>query len=316
MVSTLVFVVASLAIGDDPPNRVESNAQERAKTGVTGEFDQRPKGEWPLPGQNNRYLSQAELPCNMPHAPQEVWSYDLGRTPIGNALCADVDDDGEMEILYGAAPLVCVSLSGREKWRCSCGGVLAIADIDQDGHTELVVGGAAGLSSPPAWIRGGKTKKEAISGPPFEAAPAIISGIDGKVLWQRTGPGVVGDVAGRCQVAKLLPNVKGLQIACVSEEFGTNSKIAQVWSFADGCEHAKLVWERPFAVWEHAGSMVGRYAGDTICLISPTWGGLIALDVQDGKDLMRLYWEEAPRQEWIAQLRPTVRDAVRRRRKT
>ena len=40
--------------------------------------------------------------------------------------------------------------------------------------------------------------------------------------------------------------------------------------------------------------MVGRYEGDTICLISPTWGGLIALNVEDGKDLMRLYWEEAP----------------------
>jgi outer membrane protein assembly factor BamB len=31
-----------------------------------------------------------------------------------------------------------------------------------------------------------------------------------------------------------------------------------------------------------------------MCLISPTWGGLIALDVRDGKDLLRLHWEEAP----------------------
>jgi outer membrane protein assembly factor BamB len=255
---------------------------------------QRPKGEWPLPGQNNRYLSQAELPCDMPNAPDEVWSYDLGRTPIGNALCADVDDDGEMEILYGANPLICVSLAGKEKWRCSCGGILAIADVDEDGHTDLVVGGAAGNSGSPAWIRGGKRQKEPAPRPAFEAAPAIIGGSDGRVLWQRTGPGVVGDVAGRCQIAKLLPQIKGLQIACVSEEFGTNSKIAQVWSFADGCENAKLVWERPFAVWEHAGSMVGRYSDDTICLMSPTWGGLVALDVRDGKDLMRLYWEEAP----------------------
>jgi hypothetical protein len=256
--------------------------------------ESRPKGEWPLPGQNVRYLAQAELPCNMPSAPHEAWTYDLGRTPIAGALCADVDDDGEPEILYGASPLVCVSLTGKEKWRCACGGILAIADIDQDGHTDLVVGGAAGGSGTPAWIRGGKAKQESPSSAPFDASPAIVSGIDGRVLWQRTGPGVVGDVAGRCQVAKLLPDIKGLQIACVSEEFGTNSKIAQVWSFADGCEHAKLVWERPFAVWEHAGSMVGRYDGEKICLISPTWGGLIALDVRDGKDLMRFYWEESP----------------------
>ena len=80
--------------------------------------------------------------------------------------------------------------------------------------------------------------------------------------------------------------MRGLQIACVSEEFGTNSKIAQVWSFADGCQNAKLVWERPFAVWEHAGSMVGRYDEDTICLMSPTWGGLI----QEGRLYLHQSW--------------------------
>ena len=161
-VSILATMLVSLAFGDDSPNDAASHAKTQLKNGTPGRIAQRPKGEWPLPGQNVRYMSQAELPCNIPHAPHEVFSYDLGRTPIGSAICADIDDDGEMEVLYGAAPLVCMSTSGKEKWRSACGGVLAIADIDEDGHTELVVGGAAGLSTPPAWIRGGKSKKEPI----------------------------------------------------------------------------------------------------------------------------------------------------------
>src|SRR5262245_15550085 len=69
-------------------------AQRRQKVAMNGKT---PRGEWPMPGQNNRYLAHAELPCNLPNAPKETWSYDLGRVPIGAALCADVDDDGERE---------------------------------------------------------------------------------------------------------------------------------------------------------------------------------------------------------------------------
>ena len=49
-----------------------------------------------------------------------------------------MDDDGEEELLYGEWPLVCVTLAGREKWRCDCGRVKAVADLDGDGHTEIV----------------------------------------------------------------------------------------------------------------------------------------------------------------------------------
>ena len=277
--SILALVTIPIASGDD----------------VGGNRDRRLKGEWPLPGQNNRYLSQAELPCNMPHAPQEVWSYDLGRTPIGSALCADVDDDGEVEVLYGASPLMCMSLSGKEKWRCSCGGVLAIADIDEDGHTDLVVGGAAGPSSSPAWIRGGKAKKEATAEPagsrPLQpssaAATEKFSGNARDPEWSAMSR-VVARSQSCCRTSRDFKSpVSRRNLAPTARSLRSGVLPTDV-------EHGKLVWERPFAVWEHAGSMVGRYADDTICLISPTWGGLIALDVKDGKDLMRLYWEEAP----------------------
>ncbi len=166
-----------------------------------------PKGEWPLPGHDNRHLAQAELPCDMASAPQEVWSYDIGSVPAGAALCADVDGDGEDEVIYGASPLVCKKLSGEELWRSGLGRVIAIADIDGDGRAELLTDSAV-----------------------------VVDGRTGGVLWSRTGP---GGVAGRLQVAKLLPDVKGLQIATVSTDYGTMSKHAQVWSFANGFE---FIW--------------------------------------------------------------------------
>ena len=178
------------------------------------------KGEWPLPGQNNRYMSQAELPCDMANAPKEHWTVDLGRTQLGAVLCADVDDDGELELLYGTYPLICTNLAGTVKWRCVCGAVTGIADIDADGHTELLAGGAD------------------------EHDPVVIGGEDGKVLWRRTGSGIINGIAGRYHIAKLLPEVKGLQIACVTTDFDTDLKFAQVWSFADGCGNGKLEWER------------------------------------------------------------------------
>ena len=255
-----------------PAGSASSQREERKTVNANGKTGG-PKGEWPLPGQNTRYLSQAELPCDMPHAPKEHWSLDLGRVPVNNAVCADVDDDGELELLYGGFPLICTTLDGKEKWRAAFGALRAIADIDGDGRTELFVGGPGPSMAGSPWVRGGGDGQEAFVPTPPSGDPAILRGSDGKLLWQRKGPGDVGSVAAHCQVAKLLPSVKGLQVACVSEEFVSNAKIGQVWSFAGGCERAKLVWQRPFNDWEHAGSMVGRFGGGKICLMSPTWAG-------------------------------------------
>ena len=255
----------------------ESTARPEFAGGKTNKL----RGEWPLPGQNNRYLANAELPCPMPNAPKVLWSHALGRVPVYAAMCADVDDDGEMEVLTGTFPLVCTSLAGKEKWRSDAGAIFAITDVDGDGHTELLVGGVG------------------------EHEPLLIRGSDGKALWRRSGPGEVGGCIGRFHTAKLLPGVKGLQVAVVTEEFGKDSKIAQVWTFADGCEHGKLAWERQFANWEHSALTVGLLFGRP-CLVSPTWGGMIVMDAKDGSDLMRLYWEEAPGKSGLRNYGPTV----------
>lgn len=220
-------------------------------------------GEWPVPGQDLRHMNQAELPCGMPTAPEAVWTYDPGQVPWGSAICADVDDDGEQEVLYGVSPLICASLSGKIKWQSNCGTPIAIADIDGDGRTEILTD-----------------------------AMHIARGSDGAVVWTRTGPGFVGNA--RIQLGKLLPGVKGLQVAVVGALFETNAKTAQIWTFADGCDKGKIAWQRDFAVWEHSGSAIGRFGADTPSLMSTTWGGLIALDAKDGADLLRFYWEGSP----------------------
>lgn len=218
------------------------------------------KGQWPMPGHDNRLSAQAEVPCRMTEAPQEIWSADLGQTPIGWAMQADVDDDGQEETLYGPGPLVCVGADGQEKWRAPVGGVVAICDIDGDGQTEIVTD-----------------------------LPGIVRGRTGEVVWRRQGEGSVG--SNRVHVGKLLPDVKGLQIACVSEKYESN--FAQLFSFADGADKGKLVWEREFnkgPVYAHCTSSAGRYDADTMCVAAAVHGGLVVMNARDGSDLFRLYW--------------------------
>ncbi len=95
-------------------------------------------GEWPITGHDPQHTAQAELPCNMVQQPKEIGFYDPGRTPLGEVICADVDDDGAVEILYGGSPLVCRTLEGKVKWKSPCGFPLAMADIDGDGLVELL----------------------------------------------------------------------------------------------------------------------------------------------------------------------------------
>ncbi|MCC6445363.1 MAG: VCBS repeat-containing protein [Armatimonadetes bacterium] len=222
------------------------------------------KGEWPMPAHDARLSARAEVPCNMPQVPREAWSYDVGKISPRWAMTADVDDDGRPEILYGPAPLVCADMKGREKWRAACGQVVAVADLDGDGQTEIVADG-----------------------------PVVISGRDGSALWSRTGPGYV--LAYRTHVGKLLPDRKGLQIACVSEQYENN--YAQLWSFDGGARQAKLEWEREFnkgPVYAHATSAAGRFDEKTMCVAAAVHGGLVVMDARDGKDLFRLYWQPHP----------------------
>jgi hypothetical protein len=228
-----------------------------------------------MPGHDNRYSAQAELPCGMARAPIEVWHCDPGLVPLQEALCVDVDDDGEDELLYGEWPLVCVTLSGVEKWRCDCGRVKAVADLDGDGCTELV---ASAL--------------ERHDNASLEGQVGCVRGRDGRLLWTRPGP---NDLITGCRIARLLPNEKGWQLACVSEDRDPQAKRAQLWSFADGCERAKLLWQRDFtASAEHSGAAVGAYDRETMCLTGCTWGGIVIMRPEDGTDLCRLYWECAP----------------------
>ena len=220
-----------------------------------------PSGEWPMPGHDNTLSARADLPCRMGRAPREVWSHSMGETPVDWATCADVDDDGEEEVLYGSHPLVCVDMSGTEKWRADVGALVAITDVNGDGATEIVADG-----------------------------PVIVSGRTGEVLWRRTGQEIVGRP--RIHVGEFLTDRTGLQIGCVSQQYYSNQ--AQMWAFDRGYDEAELVWEREFntgPVYAHATSSAGRFDAHRMCVAAAVHGGIVAMDAEDGTDLFRCYWE-------------------------
>ncbi len=84
--ATSVCVAHQLVPGQAGLTQTEPSAVQDARTNKRLKATKKEKkllGEWPMPGQNNRYLAQAELPCNMQGAPKEMCSYNLGRVPIG-----------------------------------------------------------------------------------------------------------------------------------------------------------------------------------------------------------------------------------------
>ncbi|NPV48252.1 MAG: VCBS repeat-containing protein [Armatimonadetes bacterium] len=226
-------------------------------------------GQWPLPGHDNRMSARAEVGCQMVTAPREIWSYDMGTAPFDWAMTADVDDDGLPEILYGPSPLVCVKQDGTELWRLGGATVCAVCDVDGDGETEVITD-----------------------------VPHVIKGRTGRIVWTRQGPGSVGSY--RVHVGKLIPERRGLQIACVSEQYEMN--YAQVFSFAEGADQGKLEWEREFnkgPVYAHCTSSAGPYDADTMCVAAAVHGGLVVMDARDGSDLFRVYWSPHPGTEIV-----------------
>jgi len=219
-------------------------------------------GEWPLPRRDARLLGQAELPAAMPQAPQEVWNFFLGLAPPSWAVCEDVDDDGEVEILTPqGGGLVCWSPSGEVQWRGGGSPILGLYDLDGDGHREIVYGSVG-----------------------------VLEGRTGRRLWVRTGPGYV--TPDRVHVGDFLPDRPGLEMVCVSEKELWN--YAQVWSFAAGADQPELLWEKEFnkgPVYAHCTSAAGLFRNDgTFAVVAAVHGGFVVLNVRDGSELFRFYW--------------------------
>jgi outer membrane protein assembly factor BamB len=78
------------------------------------------------------------------------WSFSSGGVIDGGVSVADIDNDGEFEIIFGTlradgtGDLICLDSHGVEKWRFPTGAIewacIAIDDIDEDGLAELMMG--------------------------------------------------------------------------------------------------------------------------------------------------------------------------------
>jgi hypothetical protein len=219
-------------------------------------------GEWPMPRRDLQLTGHSPA-VGAIIEPVVQWRHHLGRGRVANVVVEDVDGDGRMEVLRSeAGRLIATTIEGEQKWTSAVEGpIVTITDVDGDGRKEIVLGG-----------------------------PLLISGIDGAVLW-RTPTNWAPHW--RTHVGQLDPARPGLQIVGVSEREQYNS--AHFYTFEDGAEQGKLIWENEFnkgGVWAHATSMVGDVDGDGVCEIcTAVQGAVVVLDLDGGAEKFRFEWE-------------------------
>ena len=76
--------------------------------------------------------------------PQLIARYPLGATKCTRVWTADIDQDGELDILAADADgLLAATSKGRGKWRAQTSNmpVVAVTDLDGDGTREIVLRG-------------------------------------------------------------------------------------------------------------------------------------------------------------------------------
>jgi len=126
-----------------------------------------PSDDWRFFRHDAQNTARSAAVGRMVSAPKVLARYQLGGRPQGQHLAADLDNDGVAEIVTtSGGPVAAFRPKGPLLWRnlLSCGRpyIVGVADLDADGWAEIV----------------------ASSGPP--ATLYILSGRDGRLLWQRT----------------------------------------------------------------------------------------------------------------------------------
>jgi len=207
--------------------------------------------------------------------------------PFGSnrdALCLDLDGDGEREILVGVHQvLMCLRADGSEKCRYDrgvviCWGSSAVGDINGDGRMEIAIGSEYGNAD--------------------GSSAMVVLRDDGCELWRRDGiegdlgstPAMLADANGdgRLEVLKVELNLCGRGPYPVS----------RLWcSGGDG----NVLWRSDFGGGEAAiGDMDGDGALEAVGITNPRDGGdvapaIICFDLRNGARK----WERPVRRHWL-----------------
>ncbi|MBI3920166.1 MAG: VCBS repeat-containing protein [Armatimonadetes bacterium] len=192
-------------------------------------------GEWPMIRRDARNLAVSPLKGVMTSAPIVLARYLLGGSPAGGGggaagyippegayLAADLDGDGREEIVMAAGgPVRALSGEGRQLWRTMLSrgqpNLLGIADLDGCGRPEVVC--ATGM---PATIH-------------------ILSGKDGRVLWERSFDEQVYFMQGT-RLADLDGDGKPELFLLGNAAAENSRKVGWAYNFRDGFAKPRRLW--------------------------------------------------------------------------
>ncbi len=215
-----------------------------------------------------------------------VWKRST-KGPFGSnrdALCLDLDGDGERELLVGAHHfLACLRADGSEKWRYNrgvmiCWGSSAAGDVNGDGRLEIAIGSEYGNED--------------------GTSSMVLLSSQGAEVWRQDGiegdlgstPAMLADVNGdgRLEILKVELNL------CARGPY----PFSRLWCWS---AEGETLWRSDFGGAEVAiGDVDGDRALEAVGITNPRDGGevrpaIICFDLRDGSRK----WERPVRRHWL-----------------
>jgi outer membrane protein assembly factor BamB len=181
-----------------------------------------PPGEWPMIRHDSRNTAASPLKGRMHTVPVTQAVYSLGGSPSVEYLLLDCNGDGLEEVVTVAGVVVrALKGNGETIWRTllprGSSNLLGAGDLDGDGFTEIVC-----ATSVPA-------------------TAYVLSGRDGRVLWERTFDEQVSFANG-CRVADLDGDGRPDLFLLGNAPAVNSRRLGWAFRFRGGCGNPEMIW--------------------------------------------------------------------------